>query len=166
MPTYSATLTTIGAQRLAEAAYTGVAIVFQEIAAGDGNGSVPTPSVSQTELVNEVWRGDVETVEIYDSAPSTVRIEGTIPAATGGFTVREVGVFNNAGELIIVASHPPTVKPVPADGVSADMILRQLLYYSPISAVELTVDPAVATASREYVDESTGGRLYLWENFS
>lgn len=165
MPTYSAILTTLGAQRLAEAQMSGVPLVFAEVAVGDGNGSVPTPSVGQTELVHETARVAVNTVEIYASAPSTVRIEGVIPAATGGFTVREVGFFNNAGELIVVASHPPTYKPVPADGVSADMILRQLLAYAAIDAIALTVDPAVVTASREYVDDATAGGLYLWENF-
>lgn len=166
MPTYSATLTTLGAQRLAEAQMSGVPLLFAEIAVGDGDGSTPSVLASRVELVNEVWRGDVETVEIYASAASTVRIEGTIPAATGQFTVREVGVFNEAGELIVYASHPDFYKPIPAEGVSADLILRQLLYYAAIDAIELVVDPAVATASREYVDDMTAGGLWLAQNFT
>ena len=166
MPTYTAVITTIGATRLAEAQMSGVPLIFTEMAVGDGNGTTPIPTTAQTGLVNEVWRGDVNTVEIHVSAPSTVRIEGVIPAASGGFTVREVGCFNAAGELIVVASHPDCHKLTPAEGVTADMILRQLLYYSDLAAISHVVDPAVVIASREYVDDETAGSLWLWENFS
>ena len=166
MPTYYAILTTLGAQRLAEAQMSGVPLVFTEIAVGDGGGAATTPSAAQTVLVNEVWRGDVNLVEIYESAPRTVRVEGLIPSATGGFTIREAGLFNSSGELIVVASYPPIYKPTPAEGVTVEEYIRILLEYATIEAVALTTDPSVVTATQEYVDDMTAGGLWLWENFT
>lgn len=153
MPTYFAIITTLGLQRLAEAQASGNPLVFTDLAVGDGNGSEITPLASMTELVNETARVSVNSVEIAPGAPTTVRVEGLIPAATGGFTIREAGLFNGDGELIAIASYPPIYKPVPADGVSVEEYIRILLVYEETTAIALTVDTSVIIATRLYVDE-------------
>lgn len=152
--TYYAIFTTLGLQRLAEAAATYTPLVFYEMAVGDGDGSPVTPSASMTGLVNERARVSVNLVEVDPDNPNQVRVEGLIPAATGGFTIREAGVFNADGELIAVANYPPIAKPVPADGVSVEEYIRILLVYeNPGDAIELSVDTSVVMATRHYVDE-------------
>jgi phage-related tail fiber protein len=143
-----------------------VPLVFTHFAVGDGDGSAITPDVDMEELVNERWRGSVNDVQIHSEAPSTIRIEGLIPANQGGWTIREAGVFNAAGELIVVASHPPVEKPVLADGVSAQAYIRVLIEYAAVDAVALSVDTDVVTATRTDVDDATAGGLFLWENFT
>lgn len=166
LPTYYAILTTLGLTRLAEAQMSGIPLVFTQLAVGDGGGSPITPLSSMTHLVNEYTRVPVNNVEISPDAPTTVRVEGEIPSGTGGFTIREAGLFNLAGEMIAIASYPPIYKPRPSDGALVDEYIRILIVYAAVTAIALSVDPDVITATRTYVDDSTASELWLWENFS
>jgi len=163
---YYCILTTLGLQRLAEAQYSGIPLVFTHFAVGDGNGSPVTPSAGATALVNETWRGSINGVTIHPSAANTIRVEALIPAGSGGFTIREAGLFNADDELIAVASYPATYKPNLADGVTCQEYLRILIEYAAVEAVDLTVDTSVIMATREYVDNATAGGLALWESFT
>ena len=165
-PAYYARITTLGLQRLAEAQLSGVPLVFTHLAVGDGNGSPVTPAPSMTALVHERARVAVNGTEISPDAPRTVRVTGILPSGTGGFTIREAGLFNGAGELIVVASYPPTYKPIPSDGVTVEEYVRILVEYSAVEAVALTTDPAVVTATVRDVEDLTGGGLYLFDNFT
>lgn len=165
-PTYFAILTTLGVTRLAEAIATSTPLVFYRVAVGDGNGSPITPSAGMTALVHETARVPVNNVETSPDEPTIVRVEGVVPSATGGFTIREAGLFNFANELIAIASYPPIYKPTPADGVTVEEYIRILLTPANVAAIALTVDPSVITATRLYVDDKTAGGLALWEDFS
>lgn len=165
-PTYYAILTTLGLQRLAEATASGVPLVFAHVAVGDGNGVAITPDAAMTALVHETARVSVNNVEVSPDQPDIVRVEGLLPSDTGGFTIREAGLFNFAGELIAIASYPPIYKPTPADGVTVEEYIRILLQLTDVTAVSLTVDPSVITATRIYVDDKTAGGLALWEDYS
>jgi phage-related tail fiber protein len=165
MPTYKTILTTVGLQRLAEAEYAGTPFVFHEFAVGDGDGAAIEPVASMTELVRERYRADVNNVGIHADAPRTIRVEGLIPSEEGGYTIREAGLFNGDGELVAIASVPPTYKATPDEGVTSQQYIRLLIEFATIEPVELTVDPAVVMATREDVEDATGGGLHLWENF-
>jgi len=119
-PTYYAIFTTVGLTRLAEAQATGVPLVFEHVAVGDGNGAPITPDASMTALVHETSRVGVNYVGTLAYEPTTVRVEGLLPSDDGGYTIREAGLFNGAGELIAIASYPPIYKPVEADGVTVE----------------------------------------------
>ena len=164
-PTYFAIWTTVGLTRLAEAIASGHPVPFAYVAVGDGNGAPITPAAGMTALVHETARVQTNDVSTLPADPRTVRVEGLIPAATGGFTIREAGVFNFAGELLAIASYPPVYKPTPADGVSVQEYIRLLLQPSDVTAVQLTVDTSVITATRLDVDDATAGKLALWEAF-
>jgi phage-related tail fiber protein len=165
-PTYFAIFTTLGLTRLADAQATATPLVFSHVAVGDGNGSPITPVASMTALVNERARVATNSVGISPDEPDIVRVEGLIPAGTGGFTIREAGLFDLAGELMAVASYPPIYKPTPADGATVDEYIRILLQYTAVTAIALTIDPNVIMATRLYVDDATAGRLWLLENFT
>jgi phage-related tail fiber protein len=164
--TYYTILTNLGLTRLAEAQATSTPLVFTHLAVGDGNGSPITPDAAMTALVHEVARVTVNNVEISPDEPTTVRVEGLIPSGTGGFTIREAGLFNLAGEMIAIASTPDIYKPTPSEGATVDEYIRILIQYSAVTAIALTIDPDVITATRLYVDDRTGGGLYLWETFT
>jgi phage-related tail fiber protein len=164
--TYYAILTTLGATRLAEAVANAIPLVFAFGAVGDGGGAPITPAVGMTTLVNERARVAINKIETSPDEPNVLRVEFVLLAATGGFTIREAGLFNLAGEMIAVASYPPTYKPVPADGAIVNEYIRVLIAYTPASAVALTVDPNVITATELYVDDATAGGLANWERFS
>lgn len=162
MPDYFALITTVGAAKLAAAQASENPLRFVDFAVGDGDGAGYTPDAAMTELVNERARVAVNQVVVWSDAENTISIEGTIPAATGGFTVREIGIFDPDGDLIVIASTPPTYKAEIADGVTADLYLKVLIEYAVVEAVELTVDGAVVMATREYVDENGAAQLALY----
>lgn len=167
MPTpYYAIFTNLGLTRLADAQAAGVALVFAFVAVGDGNGSPITPDATMTALVHETARVATNDVSVSSDEPDIVRVEGLIPSGTGGFTIREAGLFNQAGELMAIASYPPIYKPTPADGVTVDEYIRILLQYATTSAIALTTDPDVITATRLYVEDMTAGGLALLEKFT
>lgn len=164
-PTYYAIFTSLGLTRLAEAQATATPLVFTHVAVGDGGGAPIAPNASMTALVNERARVPTNSVGISPDQPDIVRVEGLIPSGTGGFFIREAGLFNLAGELMAVSSYPPTYKPVPADGATVEEYIRMLLQYTAVTAIALTIDPDVITATRLYVDDATAGQLALWERF-
>lgn len=165
-PTYYAILTTLGVTRLAEAIASSTPLVFHQLAVGDGNGAPIVPDPAMTTLVHETARVSINAVDTSPDEPTIVRVEGVVPAATGGFTIREAGLFNFAGEMIAIASYPPIYKPSPADGVAVEEYIRILLQPADVAAIALTVDPSVITATRLYVDDKTAGGLALWEDYS
>lgn len=153
-PTYFAVITTLGATKLATAQASDNPLLFTHLAVGDGGGSTPTPNVAQTALVNERARVSINLVQVDPANPNTVRVEGLIPAATGGFVIREAGIFDEDDDLIAVANYPDIYKPSLSDGVSIEEYIRILLVYaSPGSAIDLIVDTSVIIATRLYVDD-------------
>jgi phage-related tail fiber protein len=165
-PTYFAIFTTLGLTRLSEAQASGVALAFAHVAVGDGGGNPIAPDASMTALVNERARVVTNSVSVSPDALNVVRVEGLIPSSVGGFTIREAGVFNRDGELLAIASYPPIYKPITADGVTVEEYIRILLQYATTSAIAVSTDPNVVTATQRYVDDNTAGAAALWETYS
>jgi phage-related tail fiber protein len=160
--------TTLGQAKMAAYVGTGTPIIFDQVAYGDGNGSVPVPNENQEELVNEVWRGNVNTVDKDPYVANRFRIEGLIPADVGGFTVREVG-FYSAGELMCVGTYPPIYKPDPTtESDSTELYVRAIVAVtSGVTIESYTINPGVIIATREYVDvRATGSILALQAAFN
>lgn len=71
------------------------------MAFGTGQGPIlPT----QTQLKNEVYRGDASPARKDLDNPNNMIIQGSIPANVGGFTLFEVGLFDVDNVLIAIAS--------------------------------------------------------------
>lgn len=147
-------LTNIGKAKLANAQIMGQTVDLVEMALGDGNGSYYEPTESQEELVNEVWRGNLNQITGSQENPNWIILEAVIPTTDGGFTIREVGVFDDAGDMIAVGKYPETYKPQLSEGAGKDLYVRMILEVSNVSSVTLKINPAVVLASRAYVDQS------------
>ena len=151
MATYTTIHTNYGLGRIAAAEATGVPINLTAFAVGDGSGSSVTPGAAQTALVNERWRTTINRIVIDPANANRVYIEAVIPAATGGWTIREFGVFDDQGKLFTVGNFPATYKSVPSDGASNDLVIRVEVIFSNVSVITLIVDPAVAIATQAWV---------------
>ena len=158
MSKYFTILTSVGEAKLANATALGETVKFTELALGDGNGSLPTPTQSQTSLVNEVRRKALNSVSVDDDNPNWVTCEQVIPADVGGWTIREVGIYDADGDLIAVGNFPETYKPVLEEGSGRTQTIRVVLQISSTSTVELKIDPSVVLATREYVDKQDDKR--------
>ena len=47
-----------------------------------------------------------------------------VPESEGGWTIRELGVFDAAGSLFVVGNLPEVYKPLPEEGSFGDAVLR------------------------------------------
>lgn len=88
-------------------------VTLSHIAFGDGSGATPTVDPTRTALVNEVVRVNCSN-PLKDSAdPTVIAVSGSIPRTFGGVTLREVGLFDNAGDLIAYGTVDNQVVPTP-----------------------------------------------------
>ncbi|WP_306169283.1 phage tail protein [Halomonas sp. MMSF_3323] len=153
MPQFYTLLTDTGQAKIANAVALGTQIEITQMAVGDGGGNPVTPDSSATALVNEVRRAPINAVQTDDDNPTWIVIEQVLPPDVGGWTIREVGVFDAAGDLIAIGNLPETYKPVLAEGSSRTQTIRVVMEVSDTAAVTLKVDPSVVLATREYVDQ-------------
>lgn len=88
---YRALLTEQGKALLANAAATGQKLEITHMAVGDGGGSPTQPDESQTKLVNEKRRAELNSLQIDTGNSNQVIAEQVIPEDVGGWWIRELG---------------------------------------------------------------------------
>lgn len=138
--TYKTVITDKGAERITAALLPdGEKLKITHFAVGDGNGSTPTPDVSQTALVHEVYRGEVSNIRIDVDDTTRIIVEGIIPASQGGFWVREIGLYDDQGVLVAVCSAPERYKPVPTEGATSVLNCQVYVAVSNTDAIQLKV---------------------------
>lgn len=158
--TFSTIHTNYGLQKLAQAESTGIPISLTHMAVGDGNGNPVTPNPTQTQLVRERFRATIN--RVYQSANDPLRFtaELVIPASAGGFTLREVGVFDADGSLFAVGNLPATYKPVDTEGAYSDTVVRLDFMVSNASTITLQIDPNVVVVTQQWITNNvTAGFL-------
>ena len=137
---YITVVTDKGAERITAALLPdGEKLKITHFAVGDGNGSIPTPSASQTALVHEVYRGEVSNIHADGDSTTRIIVEGIIPAGQGGFWVREIGLYDDQGVLIAVCSAPERYKPTPTEGATSVLNCQVHVVVSNTSAIQLKV---------------------------
>lgn len=150
--TYFALLTAVGEAKLANAAALGTQLQISRMAVGDGNGNLPVPSRTQTALINERYRADLNELKVDPNNASQIIAELVIPETEGGYWLREMGLYDATGALIAVSNCPPSYKPQMAEGSGRTQVLRMVLIVSSTAAVQLKIDPSVVLATRAYAD--------------
>ncbi|HDW3138094.1 TPA: tail fiber protein [Escherichia fergusonii] len=135
MAEYYSIITNRGKELEAEALASGSQIILTQFVVGDSNGKPLKPDPAQTQLVNETYRGDIAELVVSPEQPTQLMARIVLPTGTGGFTVREVGLMTDGGELYAVANCPAIDKPV--GGVSVNMQFR--LAVSDTSNITLNV---------------------------
>lgn len=136
-------ITQAGQEKLMNAT-TGQKLEFHQFAVGDGNGRYYEPTASQYALVNEKYRATTNTITIEENK---ITIECLIPAHIGGFTIREIGIFDKQGTLILVGKYPQTEKPVAESGSEKDLYIKVMLELDNAENIAITADPNVVIAT-------------------
>ncbi|OIZ72405.1 phage tail protein, partial [Escherichia coli] len=151
---FKTVITDTGAKKLAQAAAPdGKPVRLTHMAVGDGGGTLPTPDSKQTRLVHEVWRHTVNRVILDATHQNRIIAELVIPPETGGFWIREIGVFDEHGDLIAVGNTAESYKPTVAEGSGRAQTFRTILTVSSTATVALTVDNTMVMATVDYVDD-------------
>ncbi|EIA5298299.1 phage tail protein [Escherichia coli] len=147
-------ITDTGAKKLAQAAAPdGNPVRLTHMAVGDGGGTLSTPDSKQTRLVHEVWRHTVNRVILDATHQNRIIAELVIPPETGGFWIREIGVFDEHGDLIAVGNTAESYKPTVAEGSGRAQTFRTILTVSSTATVALTVDNTMVMATVDYVND-------------
>ncbi|VAL16441.1 Tail Fiber protein [Enterobacter hormaechei] len=151
---YKTVITKAGAIKLAAATVpNGKKVNFTAMAIGDGGGTLPVPDASQTKLVNEVWRHTLNKISQDNKNQNYVIAELLIPPETGGFWMREMGLYDDTGTLIAVGNMAESYKPELAEGSGRAQTVRMVIMVSDIESVELTIDTSTVMATQDYVDD-------------
>lgn len=150
---FYAILTNVGAAKQANADALGTPWKITQMGVGDANGADPTPSASQTKLINEWRRAPLNQLKVDDKNSAIIVAEQVIPADVGGRWIREIALYDADGDMIAVANCAPTFKPLLSQGSGRTQVVRMNLVVSSAANVQLKIDPSVVLATREWVTE-------------
>ena len=149
---FFAILTNVGLAKQANADALGIPWKITEMGVGDANLTDPIPTPTQTRLINEWRRRPLNQLKVDALDPSIIIAEQIIPADEGGRWIREIGLYDEAGDLVAVANCAPSYKPLLSQGSGRTQVVRMNFIVNNSSNVTLKIDPAVVLASRAYVD--------------
>ena len=85
-------------------------------------------------------------------SPNMVDVKIVLDGTVGGFTVREVGLLDDAGNLIVVSNFPDTAKALILDGIASKLTLWLHVLFTNVDAVQFVVDASVDNVTREELE--------------
>lgn len=147
MATYYTLLTNYGTQQFAAAVANNRPLTVTHFAVGDGNGRAITPNATRTTLFKEVYRAAASRISLDPKNDKQIIFELTIPENVGGFTIREMGLFDSSGKMLAHANCPENYKPQLSEGAGKLQVLRMVLKISHKDAVTLTIDNSTIWAT-------------------
>ena len=148
MQKYRTFLTKKGREKIVAAEAAGTHLALRHVAVGD---ALDPPTEDLTALRNEVWRGEVNRIQVDAKDAYVLNVEAVIPAEDGGFMVRELGLFDTEGDLIAVGRAPDSYKPLVEDGAAKSLLIVFKIIIDNTAVVALSVDDSVVLVTREYL---------------
>jgi len=152
---YYMVLTAVGAAKKTNKEALGQSLDLTELAVGDGSGAYVAPDQNWTALNNEVDRVAINQIYQDPDNATYLVVEAVIPQNIPvGYYIREVGIFDVDGDMIMVGAYPQTYKPTLAEGAARDLYIRAISEIGNTSSVELKIDPSIVLSTRQYVDKN------------
>jgi len=134
MSDYYALVTTTGLAKLA-ALPVGETLTLTHMAFGN---STIDPTEDMTSLHSEQHRCALLNVEVEATNPNNLAAEAVIDSTVGGFWIREVGIYDEDGDLFAVGKYPATYKPETTEGTVKELGVRMILAVSNAEDVIVT----------------------------
>lgn len=148
-------LTKIGQQKKAQAEANNTGLNITSFKIGDGNGAYYQPNESQTALVNVKYSGNFvagtqSQIVVNPLNLNEVLYKCFIPADVGGFTIRELGLFDADGDLILICKLPAQDKFALSSGLYQPLTFTpKIVYTNPqINAVLTPTSQIVPTVNQ------------------
>ena len=151
---YGTKVTTLGASRITACILAGTKLKITQAAAGDGGGGYYVPTVDQTELMGEMWRGPIVSAVQNPAVPNMLDVKIVIDDSVGNFVCREMGLFSEDGELIAICNTPDTEKVAISTGVDGRLTMVMHIVVADASVLEFTIIPALDVVSREDLERA------------
>lgn len=150
---YYTILTDIGKEKLVEAIANETALDFTEIAVGDSNGTSYNPTPDMTALKNETYRATISSVSIDEVDKNIMIFEMVVPASSGGYYIREAGLFASDGSLMAIARTAEQYKPLLEEGAGASITISMRIAISSEAQIYINVPESINYATQTYVAE-------------
>jgi phage-related tail fiber protein len=152
-------LTTQGEAKKTNCDALGVPFQLTHMLIGDANGADPVPNSGQTQLINQVYRGQLNQLYVSPADPNVLVAELVLPPNVGGWWVRELALEDADGVFSAVANCAPSYKPLLAQNNGRNQVVRMHIITDGTANIQLKIDPAVVLATRSYVDVIMAGHL-------
>lgn len=150
--TYGTLVTDIGVQLITSAAMDGEKIVISKLAVGDGGGAYYQPFPAMTALKNENWRGAVNKVEVNEDSPNMIDVVAVIPSDVGGWTIREMAIYDENENMIAICNTPDTEKVIITTGAAGEIELTMHIEIANTAEISFVIDPNVVTATKKDIE--------------
>lgn len=150
---YSSVLTKTGAAQLMNSQIIGTTLKWSKMGVGDGGGHAVNPDANKTALVREKYRAGINHLYRDPQDPTQIVAELVMLPEEGGYTIREVGIYDTGDNLVVYGSLPEVVKPVLAEGSGVTLTIRCRAAIGNAANIKLIVDPTTVIATRKYVDD-------------
>lgn len=151
---YGTKITTMGASSITACILAGTKLKITQAAAGDGGGGYYVPTVDQTELMGEMWRGPIVSAVQNPAVPNMLDVKIVIDDSVGNFVCREMGLYSEDGVLIAVCNTPDTEKVAISTGVDGRLTMVMHIVVADASVLEFTIIPALDVVSREDLESA------------
>lgn len=152
-------LTTQGAAKKTNCDALGVPWQLTHMRIGDANGADPVPAPGQTQLINQVYRAQLNQLYVSPADPNVLVAELVLPPNVGGWWIRELALEDVDGVFSAVANCAPSYKPLLAQNNGRNQVVRMHIITDGTANIQLKIDPSVVLATRSYVDVIMAGHL-------
>lgn len=153
-------LTTLGANKKTNCDALGIPWEPKYMLIGDANGTDPVPSASQTRLINQVYRAQLNQLRVSEKDANVLIAELVLPPDVGGWWIRELALEDKDGVFSAVSNVAPSYKPLLEQNSGRNQVVRMHIITNGTSNIQLKIDPSVVLATREYVDTKIQEELY------
>lgn len=147
-------LTNGGKNRIAYSHAKSTALELTSFAVGDGGDGYYDPDVNQDNLINETYRGPISRIYVDNDYENRLIVECAIPADSGGYYIREIGIFDKNRNLFAVGRIPESYKPVEDEGSTRDFYVKVVLEVENLEDRQLIIDSNVSIVSFDYLENN------------
>lgn len=145
-------VTTGGKSKITRSLAQSTILELTSFAVGDGGDGYYDPDVEQTELMNETYRGKISKIYVDKEFENRLIVECAIPSDSGGYYIREIGIFDANKNLFAVGRIPESYKPIEDEGSTRDFYIKVVLEVDNLEEKQLIIDSNTSIVSYEYLE--------------
>ncbi len=142
---YYLVVTDLGKTLIDDAYNNSTKVNIIEMALGDSGGSYVKPDSSITQLVSEFGREDIH--DDLGGNDGLIHVISKVTAKNAGQTVREFGLYDDLGNMIVYGAYPESLVPDAAEAEYIQLEIEAMVYLDNASAVTISVNPIYQYAS-------------------